>query len=123
LDNSKISARQLQIWNYVKIAQKKAFEAVSVGTLTRSIDAAARLYLDSVGYASYFTHRLGHGGVAWLQSYLTRGTKVCIGIGLEVHEEPYLRGGSDTVIQSGHTFSNEPGIYVEGEVWHSAQTV
>lgn len=39
-----------------------------------------------------------------------------LGIGLEVHEEPYLRGGSNSVIKSSHTFSNEPGIYIEGEV-------
>jgi hypothetical protein len=39
-----------------------------------------------------------------------------IGIGLEGHESPYLRGGSDVVIEVGHTFSNEPGIYIEGEV-------
>ncbi len=38
------------------------------------------------------------------------------GIGLEVHESPYLRGGSDDIILSGHAFSNEPGIYIEGKV-------
>lgn len=39
-----------------------------------------------------------------------------VGIGLEGHEPPYLRGGSDDIIQSGHTFSNEPGVYIEGQV-------
>lgn len=39
-----------------------------------------------------------------------------IGIGLEVHEAPYLRGGSLDVIQTGHTFSDEPGVYMEGKV-------
>ena len=39
-----------------------------------------------------------------------------LGIGLEGHESPYLRGGSNDIIEIGHTFSNEPGIYIEGEV-------
>ena len=38
------------------------------------------------------------------------------GIGLEEHESPYLRGGSDDIIETGHTFSNEPGVYIEGKV-------
>lgn len=39
-----------------------------------------------------------------------------LGIGLEVHEQPYLQGGTHDIIQTGHTFSNEPGIYIEGQV-------
>lgn len=46
------------------------------------------------------------------QPFLLQG----LGIGLEVHEDPYLHGGSAVVIESGHTFSNEPGIYIEGQV-------
>lgn len=38
------------------------------------------------------------------------------GIGLEDHEEPYLRGGSDVVIDTGHAFSDEPGVYIKGKV-------
>jgi hypothetical protein len=38
------------------------------------------------------------------------------GIGLEGHEAPYLRGGADDIIVTGHSFSNEPGVYIEGEV-------
>jgi hypothetical protein len=33
-----------------------------------------------------------------------------------VHERPYLRGGSDDIIKIGHTFSDEPGVYIEGKV-------
>lgn len=39
-----------------------------------------------------------------------------LGIGLEVHEAPYLRGGSNDVIETGHSFSDEPGVYIEGKV-------
>lgn len=39
-----------------------------------------------------------------------------VGIGLEVHEDPYLRGGSSDIIATGHSFSNEPGVYIEGKV-------
>jgi len=35
---------------------------------------------------------------------------------LEGHESPYLRGGSDDIIQIGHTFSDEPGVYIKGDV-------
>lgn len=38
------------------------------------------------------------------------------GIGLETHESPYLRGKSDRIIQTGHTYSNEPGIYIPDKV-------
>lgn len=62
------------------------------------MDDGARKYLTNLGYGKAFTHRLGHG------------------IGLETHEQPYLRGGSKDIIQSGHAFSNEPGVYIEGQV-------
>jgi hypothetical protein len=39
-----------------------------------------------------------------------------IGIGLQVHESPYLRGGNDVVLSPGNVFSDEPAIYIEGKV-------
>ncbi|KAF8636601.1 hypothetical protein AX17_003411 [Amanita inopinata Kibby_2008] len=98
LAGSVIPDEHLQIWYDVKKAQAIALERVHRGITAEQVDEAARGYLESVGRGSYFTHRLGHG------------------IGLEVHEQPYLRRGSTAVLKSGHTFSNEPGVYMERKV-------
>jgi Xaa-Pro aminopeptidase len=68
------------------------------GTVAHKVDEAARSKIADAGYGKYFTHRLGHG------------------IGLETHEDPYLVGGSTAVLAPGHTFSDEPGVYIEGKV-------
>ncbi|KAG7453006.1 Creatinase/aminopeptidase [Guyanagaster necrorhizus] len=95
---STIPSTHLQIWNAVRTAQRIAFETARAGVLAKRVDEAPRLFFSLAGYAKYFTHRLGHG------------------IGLEVHEDPYLNGASEVVIQTGHTFSDEPGVYIEGQV-------
>ncbi|EIN12435.1 Creatinase/aminopeptidase [Punctularia strigosozonata HHB-11173 SS5] len=97
LKDTVLSKEQLALWKLVHAAQTKA-STFKNGTITREVDEAARAVIEDGGYGRYFTHRLGHG------------------IGLEVHEQPYLRGGSSDVIQIGHTFTNEPGIYIEGKV-------
>ncbi|KAI0341748.1 Creatinase/aminopeptidase [Trametopsis cervina] len=98
LETSSIPIEHLDLWDIVFDAQAAAIAAAHNGTITSDVDRAARLTIKSEGYGPYFTHRLGHG------------------IGLEVHESPYLRGGSDDIILTGHTFSDEPGIYIEGKV-------
>lgn len=84
----------------VRKAQDAALDAARAGRLSGSVDDAARAAITAAGYGpgyKYFLHRLGHG------------------IGLDVHEQPYLVQESTTVLQPGMTFSNEPGIYVPGE--------
>jgi Xaa-Pro aminopeptidase len=98
LPATRLSKRQLQIWYDVQEAQTAALAVAKNGTLTRTVDEAARSVLEQKGLAEYFTHRLGHG------------------IGIEMHESPYLRGGSEDVILIGHAFSDEPGVYIDGEV-------
>ncbi|TRM62698.1 peptidase M24, structural domain-containing protein [Schizophyllum amplum] len=98
LPDADIPADHRLIWDYVKAAQLTALRTAKAGVEMRKVDEAARDSLKVTNYASYFTHRLGHG------------------IGLEVHEDPYLRGGNDLVIKTGHTFSDEPGVYIEGKV-------
>ncbi|MEV6428288.1 Xaa-Pro peptidase family protein [Nocardia sp. NPDC051463] len=78
-------------------AQALAVAAVRPGVTAESIDAAARNPLTAAGFGSAFLHRTGHG------------------IGLSVHEEPYIVAGNDLILQPGMAFSIEPGIYFRDE--------
>ncbi|KAG9318276.1 peptidase M24, structural domain-containing protein [Chiua virens] len=98
LEESQIPEDHSRIWWDVHVAQSTALGTARAGVFTADVDKAARSELTGRGLGPYFTHRLGHG------------------IGLEDHEAPYLRGGSDAVIRTGHTFSNEPGVYIKGKV-------
>ncbi|KAI0636809.1 peptidase M24 [Trametes polyzona] len=98
LPDSEIPPHHQALWKIVHAAQQRALASASNGTITASVDHAAREVIRKAGYGDFFTHRLGHG------------------IGLEGHESPYLVGGSNDVILTGHTFSDEPGIYIEGKV-------
>lgn len=96
------SPRQRQIWNLEKQAQAAAFAAAQPGNRCEDVDAAARGVIVAAGFGpGYATpglpHRTGHG------------------IGLDVHEWPYLVKGDRTVLQPGMTFSNEPTICIYGE--------
>jgi Xaa-Pro aminopeptidase len=77
-------------------AQRAAVDAVRPGVTAESIDAAARDIIAGAGFGEYFIHRTGHG------------------IGLDVHEEPYIIKGNDLQLEPGMTFSVEPGIYQAG---------
>ncbi|MDH1730622.1 Xaa-Pro peptidase family protein [Ectopseudomonas chengduensis] len=96
------SARQRDFWNKEKAAQQAAFEAATLGAPCSSVDAAARRSLEAAGLGPGYAlpglpHRTGHG------------------IGLDIHEGPYLVGGDDTPLAEGMCFSNEPMICVPGE--------
>ena len=84
----------------VRKAQDAALDAARAGKFSGSVDDAARAVVTSAGYGpgyKFFAHRLGHG------------------IGLDIHEHPYLVHASKTALEPGMTFSNEPGIYVPRE--------
>jgi Xaa-Pro aminopeptidase len=85
-----------EIYELTAVAQAAARDAVRPGVSFEALDAAAREVIAAGGYGEQFMHRLGHG------------------IGLEVHEEPYLVAGNDETAVAGNTFSCEPGIYLEG---------
>lgn len=85
-----------RVYDIVKQANQKMYEAVKPGVQAQELDRAARSLITEEGYGPYFLHRVGHG------------------LGMEVHEEPYLVEGNDLEIAPGMTFSDEPGIYLEG---------
>ncbi|HZD23178.1 MAG TPA: Xaa-Pro peptidase family protein [Acidimicrobiia bacterium] len=81
----------------VEAANRAGREAVAPDVPCQEIDRAARRVVTDAGYGPYFIHRTGHG------------------IGLEVHEHPYVVEGNETPLEPGMTFSVEPGIYLPGE--------
>ncbi len=80
----------------LQAAQQAAVDAVRPGVTASEVDAAARTVIADAGFGEYFVHRTGHG------------------IGLDVHEEPYIVGGNDLPLEPGMAFSVEPGIYLPG---------
>jgi len=85
-----------QQYSVLQQAQHAALEAVRPGVTAEQVDAAARDVLAGAGLAEFFVHRTGHG------------------IGLSVHEEPYIVAGNDLPLAAGMAFSVEPGIYFPG---------
>lgn len=81
----------------VLAANEAAFAAVRPGVACEEIDRVARDLLTAEGYGEAFFHRVGHG------------------LGLAVHEEPYLVAGNDLPLAEGMTFSDEPGVYFPGD--------
>ncbi len=77
-------------------AQAAAVAAVKPGVTAEQVDAAARDVIAEAGFGEYFIHRTGHG------------------IGLDVHEEPYIIAGNALPLEPGMAFSVEPGIYQPG---------
>lgn len=90
----KASEEVKEIYNAVKEANEAGFQAVQEGITCEKVDEAARKAISRVGYGQYFVHRTGHG------------------IGLDVHEDPFLVSGNLETLKIGMTFSIEPGIYL-----------
>ena len=77
-------------------AQQAAVAAAVLGTSCEEVDATARRAIAAAGWGEQFIHRTGHG------------------IGIEAHEDPYIVSGNGALLEAGHAFSIEPGIYVPG---------
>lgn len=86
-----------QQYSVLQRAQAAAVAAVRPGMTAEQIDAAARDVLAAEGLADVFVHRTGHG------------------IGLSVHEEPYIVAGNALTLEPGMAFSVEPGVYFAGQ--------
>lgn len=96
----KPSDKMKKVFDIVLQAQTAALKAARPGAPMESVDAAARQVVSDNGYGpdyKYFSHRLGHG------------------IGMDMHEWYYLVRGNKRPLETGMTFSDEPGIYIPGE--------
>jgi Xaa-Pro aminopeptidase len=85
-----------QIHSIVEKAVQAALKAAKPGALAKDVDAAARGVITDAGYGEYFVHRTGHG------------------LGIDIHEPPYITATSEVVLEEGMVFSIEPGIYLPG---------
>jgi Xaa-Pro dipeptidase len=90
----KVDDEYKKIHQIVMDANAAARAAVKPGAPCSAVDFAARQVIEKAGYGQFFTHRTGHG------------------IGMEVHEDPYMRGDNGQVMEPGMTFTIEPGIYL-----------
>ncbi|MEM2732212.1 MAG: Xaa-Pro peptidase family protein [Nitrososphaerota archaeon] len=91
------STKQIEIFNVVLNAQQNALETIREDVKAEDVDFAARKTIESYGYGEYFIHRTGHG------------------IGLEVHEPPFIKTGNTDLLKNGMVFTVEPGIYLSGQ--------
>lgn len=96
------SAREREVWDTVKRGQEITLETAKIGTPVGAIDRAVRALYEGKGWSKDYglpgtSHRTGHG------------------IGMDVHESPYLVRNDLTPLQAGMCFSDEPGIYIPGE--------
>jgi len=85
-----------KVYRTVWEAQQAAIRAVRPGVACEDVDRAARTVIERAGYGPQFLHRTGHG------------------LGLQVHEAPYLVAGNRETLEEGMVFSIEPGIYLLG---------
>ncbi|MGB8214797.1 MAG: Xaa-Pro peptidase family protein [Anaerolineales bacterium] len=85
-----------QIHRIVQAANAAGRAAARPGVSCASVDDAARAVIEKAGYGQFFTHRTGHG------------------IGMEPHEDPYIRDDNLQLLEPGMTFTVEPGIYLPG---------
>jgi Xaa-Pro aminopeptidase len=94
--NGRSISKQREIYSIVSDAQQKALESVRTDIKATVIDAAARNYIKQNGYGDNFGHGTGHG------------------VGLAVHEKPYISWRSKDIIEENMVFTIEPGIYLPG---------
>lgn len=107
--------RQREVWNTVKRGQEITLETAKIGMPVGSIDKAVRAFYEDKGWSKNYalpglSHRTGHG------------------IGMDVHENPFLVRNDATPLAPGMCFSDEPGLYIPGEFgirledcWHMTE--
>jgi Xaa-Pro dipeptidase len=85
------------VYETVRKANEAGRAAGGPGVPAGHVDKATRDVIEAAGYGKYFVHRTGHG------------------LGLEVHEDPYIRSDNQQLLASGMTYTVEPGIYLAGK--------
>ncbi|HSO11316.1 MAG TPA: Xaa-Pro peptidase family protein [Anaerolineales bacterium] len=91
-----VEAEYQKIHKIVQDSNAAGRTAAKPGVPCANVDIASRDVIEKSGYGKYFTHRTGHG------------------IGMEGHEEPYMRGDNMQLLEPGMAFTVEPGIYLPG---------
>jgi len=86
----------VRVYRAVAEAQQAGIAAATAGTSCGDVDAAARDVLAGYGYEEHFLHSTGHG------------------VGLEIHEQPWVRRGNDDLLRVGDVVTVEPGVYLPG---------
>jgi Xaa-Pro aminopeptidase len=94
----KFENKEIQkIYDIVLKAQLSAIKNIKIGMEINKLDKIARDVIEKEGYGKYFVHSLGHG------------------VGLDIHEWPYVNSRNNVKIQEGMVFTIEPGIYIPGK--------
>lgn len=91
------TGEQRKAYEIVRESQMAGEAAVKPGATGQDVDRAARRVIVDAGYGEYFFNRVGHG------------------IGVAVHEDPYMIEGNNAPLEPGNVFSVEPGIYIPGK--------
>ena len=84
-------------YDVVLKAHDNAIDKARSGMKAKKVDALTRDIVTKAGFAEYYVHSTGHG------------------VGLDIHEMPYISTKSDTIIEDGMVYTIEPGIYIPGE--------
>jgi Xaa-Pro aminopeptidase len=86
----------VETYDVMLAAQEAGRAAASAGTPAREVNAACRKPIEDAGLGEHFRHRMGHG------------------IGMDVHERPFISPEDETPLQPGMTFTDEPSIIIPG---------
>jgi Xaa-Pro aminopeptidase len=90
------SAQQVELYDLVLTAQRAGVAAVAAGVSVKELDGVCRGIIADAGYGDWFTHGTGHG------------------VGLLIHEDPFVNRASEAILQVGDVVTVEPGVYRDG---------
>ena len=96
LATGKVTSKFETLYQTALAAQERGIAAIRPGAVAQDVDAEARSVIEDAGFGPFFQHGLGHG------------------LGMEIHEAPWFRKGSQTVLKPGMVVTVEPGIYLPG---------